>query len=77
MSQENNRNEPLLSRYAAVWKGSLTLYTGRIGSLEKMGDFCLVFSETPNMSDPSLDIVKKFKQVYKTLILYCRRKAAE
>ncbi|KXJ20787.1 SOSS complex subunit B2 [Exaiptasia diaphana] len=48
--------------YAAVWKGSLTLYTGRIGSLEKLGDFCLVFSETPNMSDPSLDIVKKFKQ---------------
>ncbi|XP_031570755.1 SOSS complex subunit B2-like [Actinia tenebrosa] len=48
--------------YANIWKGSLTLYTGRMGSLEKLGDFCLVFSEVPNMSDPSLDIVKKFKQ---------------
>ncbi|XP_001641161.2 SOSS complex subunit B1 isoform X1 [Nematostella vectensis] len=39
--------------YAAVWKGCLTLYTGRNGHLEKLGDFCMVFSEIPNMSEPS------------------------
>ena len=37
--------------YASLWKRCLTLYTGRVGVLEKLGDFCLVFSETPFMSE--------------------------
>ncbi|XP_064879437.1 nucleic acid binding protein 1b [Oncorhynchus nerka] len=43
-----------LSRgYASLWKGCLTLYTGRGGDLQKIGDFCMVFSEVPNFSEPN------------------------
>ncbi|CAG7815296.1 unnamed protein product [Allacma fusca] len=37
--------------YASVFKSALTLYIGKGGELHKLGDFCLVFSETPNMSE--------------------------
>jgi hypothetical protein len=39
--------------YASFFKNSLTLYIGKGGELQKVGDFCLVFNETPNMSDVS------------------------
>lgn len=34
-----------------VFKGCLTLYPGRHGDFHRVGDFCLVFSETPNVSE--------------------------
>ncbi|KAK1341033.1 hypothetical protein QTO34_017433 [Cnephaeus nilssonii] len=39
--------------YASVFKGCLTLYTGRGGDLQKIGEFCMVYSEVPNFSEPN------------------------
>lgn len=39
--------------YASMWKGCLTLYTGKGGEIQKVGEFCLAFSEIPNMSESS------------------------
>lgn len=39
--------------YASVFKGCLTLYTGRGGELQKIGEFCMVYSEVPNFSEPN------------------------
>ncbi|ODN01791.1 SOSS complex subunit B2 [Orchesella cincta] len=39
--------------YASLFKSSLTLYIGKGGEIYKVGDFCLHFSETPNMSEES------------------------
>ncbi|XP_054719188.1 SOSS complex subunit B2-like [Uloborus diversus] len=41
----------LTKGYASVWKGCLTLYTGKGGEIQKIGEFCFTFSETPNMSE--------------------------
>ncbi|KAM4815223.1 SOSS complex subunit B2-like [Thomomys bottae] len=41
--------------YASLWKGCLTLYTGRGGELQKIGEFCMVYSEVPNFSEPNPD----------------------
>eukprot|EP00731_Ephydatia_muelleri_P002865 Em0001g2865a len=38
-------------RYASVWKGSLVLYSGKYGILEKIGEFTMLYSETPDMSE--------------------------
>ncbi|XP_056284221.1 SOSS complex subunit B2 isoform X2 [Pseudoliparis swirei] len=43
--------------YASIWKGCLTLYTGRGGDLQKIGEFCMVYSEVPNFSEPNLELV--------------------
>ncbi|XP_055767590.1 SOSS complex subunit B2-like [Salvelinus fontinalis] len=43
--------------YASLWKGCLTLYTGRGGDLQKTGDFCMVFSEVPNFSEPNAEVL--------------------
>ncbi|XP_068751015.1 SOSS complex subunit B1-A-like [Montipora capricornis] len=48
--------------YSSLWKGSLTLYTGRAGHMEKIGDFCMVFCEVPNMSDPNAEFIQQYKQ---------------
>ncbi|EMP26235.1 SOSS complex subunit B2 [Chelonia mydas] len=45
----------LTKGYASLWKGCLTLYTGRGGELQKIGEFCMVYSEVPNFSEPSSD----------------------
>ncbi|XP_015673420.1 SOSS complex subunit B2 [Protobothrops mucrosquamatus] len=45
----------LTKGYASLWKGCLTLYTGRGGDLQKIGEFCMVYSEVPNFSEPSSD----------------------
>ncbi|BFZ15660.1 hypothetical protein BsWGS_18699 [Bradybaena similaris] len=39
--------------YASLWKGGLTLYTGKIGEILKIGEFCLNFTEIPNFSEPN------------------------
>ncbi|KAM4815225.1 SOSS complex subunit B2-like [Thomomys bottae] len=45
----------LTRAYASMWKGCLTLYTGRGGELQKIGEFCMVYSEVPNFSEPNPD----------------------
>ncbi|XP_054828881.1 SOSS complex subunit B2 isoform X2 [Eublepharis macularius] len=46
----------LTKGYASLWKGCLTLYTGRGGDLQKIGEFCMVYSEVPNFSEPNSDL---------------------
>uniref|UniRef100_UPI00398E7AEF SOSS complex subunit B1-like isoform X2 n=1 Tax=Pristiophorus japonicus TaxID=55135 RepID=UPI00398E7AEF len=45
--------------YASIWKGCLTLYTGRGGDLQKVGEFCMQYSEVPNFSDPNPDYISQ------------------
>ncbi|KAJ8003899.1 hypothetical protein DPEC_G00153180 [Dallia pectoralis] len=49
--------------YASLWKDCLTLYTGRGGDLQKIGEFCMLFSEVPNFSEPNPELLA---QAYKT-----------
>ncbi len=42
--------------YLNVWKGCLTLYVGKGGEFLKVGDFCLIFSEQPFLSEYSADL---------------------
>ncbi|KAL2088164.1 hypothetical protein ACEWY4_016992 [Coilia grayii] len=51
--------------YASLWKGCLTLYTGRSGDLQKIGEFCMVFSEVPNFSDPGPEMLSQIHQINK------------
>uniref|UniRef100_A0AAY4C2E9 SOSS complex subunit B2 n=1 Tax=Denticeps clupeoides TaxID=299321 RepID=A0AAY4C2E9_9TELE len=55
----------LTKGYASLWKGCLTLYTGRAGDLQKIGEFCMVFSEVPNFSEPSSDVLVLMNQMNK------------
>ncbi|KAI4877963.1 hypothetical protein NFI96_020736 [Prochilodus magdalenae] len=48
--------------YASMWKGCLTLYTGRGGDLQKIGEFCMVYSEVPNFSEPNLELLAQANQ---------------
>ncbi|XP_010896363.1 SOSS complex subunit B2 isoform X4 [Esox lucius] len=52
--------------YASIWKGCLTLYTGRGGDLQKIGEFCMVYSEVPNFSEPNPDLLAQKNQQNKT-----------
>uniref|UniRef100_A0A8C3QHE4 SOSS complex subunit B2 n=1 Tax=Cyanoderma ruficeps TaxID=181631 RepID=A0A8C3QHE4_9PASS len=57
-----NCQRSLLSfRYASLWKGCLTLYTGRGGELHKIGEFCMVYSEVPNYSEPNSEHIGQNK----------------
>ncbi|TRZ23921.1 hypothetical protein HGM15179_003192 [Zosterops borbonicus] len=57
----------LTKGYASLWKGCLTLYTGRGGELHKIGEFCMVYSEVPNYSEPNSEHIgqNKLEMVYK------------
>ncbi|KAJ8258943.1 hypothetical protein COCON_G00179550 [Conger conger] len=55
----------LTKGYASVFKGCLTLYTGRGGELQKIGEFCMVYSEVPNFSEPNPEYLA---QVNKTAL---------
>lgn len=48
--------------YASIWKGCLTLYTGRGGDLQKIGEFCMVYSEVPNFSEPNPELLAQANQ---------------
>ncbi|XP_019409951.1 PREDICTED: SOSS complex subunit B1 isoform X2 [Crocodylus porosus] len=52
----------LTKGYASVFKGCLTLYTGRGGDLQKIGEFCMVYSEVPNFSEPNPEYVAQQSQ---------------
>ncbi|KAH7946941.1 SOSS complex subunit B2-like [Rhipicephalus sanguineus] len=49
----------LTKGYVSLWKGCLTLYTGKGGTIQKIGEFCLPFSETPFMSEPNPEYMKQ------------------
>lgn len=52
--------------YASMWKGCLTLYTGRGGDLQKIGEFCMVYSEVPNFSEPNPELLAQANQQNKS-----------
>ncbi|XP_072742740.1 SOSS complex subunit B homolog isoform X2 [Anoplolepis gracilipes] len=43
----------LTKGYASVWRQCLTLYSGKNGDIQKIGEFCMVINEQINMSDPN------------------------
>uniref|UniRef100_A0A3B3SLW5 SOSS complex subunit B2 n=1 Tax=Paramormyrops kingsleyae TaxID=1676925 RepID=A0A3B3SLW5_9TELE len=53
--------------YASIWKGCLTLYTGRGGDLQKIGEFCMVYSEVPNFSEPNPELLAQANLQNKTV----------
>ncbi|XP_013870700.1 SOSS complex subunit B2 [Austrofundulus limnaeus] len=52
--------------YASIWKGCLTLYTGRGGDIQKIGEFCMVYSEVPNFSEPNAELLAQSNQQNKS-----------
>jgi len=49
-----------LSRgYTNVFKSCLTLYVAKGGELQRLNDFCMTFSELPNMSEPNPELGPK------------------
>uniref|UniRef100_A0A672PIS9 SOSS complex subunit B2 n=1 Tax=Sinocyclocheilus grahami TaxID=75366 RepID=A0A672PIS9_SINGR len=52
--------------YASLFKGCLTLYIGRTGDLQKTGEFCMIFSEVPNFSEPNPEVLAKINQINNT-----------
>lgn len=47
----------LTKAYAGVWRNALTLYSGKNGDIQKIGEFCMVFNEQINMSEPNMNLV--------------------
>ncbi|KAL4234630.1 SOSS complex subunit B1 [Mactra antiquata] len=43
----------LVKGYTNIFKNCLTLYAGKNGGISKIGEFCMQFSEVPNMSEPN------------------------
>lgn len=54
--------------YAAVFRDSLTLYTGKTGDLQKVGEFCMVFNEQLNMSEPNPALAAQYSTANNLLI---------
>ncbi|KAL1518029.1 hypothetical protein ABEB36_001715 [Hypothenemus hampei] len=44
----------LTKGYLSVWRNCLTLYTGKGGEMQKIGEFCMIFNEQNNVSEPNL-----------------------
>mmetsp|Transcript_34761 Transcript_34761/g.56302 ORF Transcript_34761/g.56302 Transcript_34761/m.56302 type:complete len:156 (+) Transcript_34761:119-586(+) len=36
--------------YTSLFKGSLVISSGKFGTLERIGEFCMLFTENPNLS---------------------------
>lgn len=43
--------------YSSIWRNCLTLYSGKSGEIIKVGDFCMVFNEQLNMSEPNSPLI--------------------
>ena len=43
----------LTKGYASIWRQCLTLYSGKNGDIQKIGEFCMVINEQLNMSEPN------------------------
>ena len=48
--------------YTGMFKSCLTLYTAKHGEFVKIGDFCMIFSETPNMSEANPELAAVFEK---------------
>ncbi|KAI5622917.1 SOSS complex subunit B1-B, partial [Silurus asotus] len=62
----------LTKGYASVFKGCLTLYTGRGGELQKIGEFCMVYSEVPNFSEPNPDYLALMNKTVSSSLVQSR-----
>lgn len=49
----------LSKSYAQIWRNCLTLYSGKSGDIEKIGEFTMVFNEQVNMSEPNPNVVNQ------------------
>lgn len=49
----------LTKGYASVWRQCLTLYSGKNGDIQKIGEFCMVINEQLNMSEPNPALVQQ------------------
>ena len=43
----------LTKGYASFWRNCLTLYCSKAGDIQKIGEYCMSFSEQLNMSEPN------------------------
>jgi len=43
----------LTKGYASYWRNCLTLYCSKMGDIQKIGEFCMIFNEQLNMSEPN------------------------
>ena len=48
--------------YSGMFKNCLTIYTTKFGEFFKIGEFCMIFSETPNMSEPNPELGAQFEK---------------
>lgn len=46
----------LTKGYASIWRQCLTLYSGKNGDIQKIGEFCMLFNEQLNMSEPNVTL---------------------
>jgi len=44
----------LTKGYLNIWRNCLTLYTSKAGDIQKIGEFCMIFNEQHNVSEPNL-----------------------
>ncbi|XP_014668676.1 PREDICTED: SOSS complex subunit B2-like isoform X2 [Priapulus caudatus] len=54
----------LTKGYASMFRDCLTLYAGKGGGLSKIGEFCMVFTEVPNMSEPNPELLQQQAQKF-------------
>ena len=48
--------------YTGMFKNCLTIYTAKHGEFLKIGDFCMIFSETPNMSKANPELAAIYEK---------------
>ena len=48
--------------YTNMFKNCLTIHPIRNGEFVKIGDFCMIFSETPNMSEPNSELAAQYEK---------------
>ena len=48
--------------YTNMFKHCLTIHPIRNGEFVKIGDFCMIFTETPNMSEPNPELAAQFEK---------------
>lgn len=51
----------LTKGYSSLYRNHLTLYSGQAGKLQKVGEYTMIFSETPNMSEPNAEFMTQSK----------------
>ncbi|XP_014247692.1 SOSS complex subunit B1 [Cimex lectularius] len=45
----------LTKAHVNMFRSCLTLYSGKAGDIDKLGEFCMVFNEQLNMSEPNMN----------------------